>query len=327
MTRRVLVGDLNDVGKSDKFDVIVCDPPFRYARTVGSGVADNHYATMDLADLKKLNVSAIAKPNCALLMWASGPTMQNAIELMGDWGFKYSTVFINWVKTSKRSERTKPDFRNVVRMGLGSWSFPSSEFVLAGTRGQPLKHHRRQRISQLLVAPRRDHSQKPLEVWPLIYSFFNDGVRIVELFARVTADGVSRCDKTHSVWGLEASERAPVMRTADRAPRGGADKKRKLCRLQDDPCDDGPECIRCGVRKTAQSFHKNTRRACGHVATCKDCCRSQYLQQKAANEHRAQNSETRTCSKCNVTKPFDAFFPAKTKCKRCFIDSRPHNTL
>ena len=187
-------------GMGSEYDVLVADPCFRYARAGGVGSADRHYATMSLADLKDLPVQKLASANSVLLLWAAGPKLDDAIELMRAWGFHYTTVFCVWVKTNKHSESS--DLADAQPIGLGSWTLPCTEMLLAGTIGQPLKMHKQKRVDQLLVAPRRGHSEKPPEMWPLIADFFKPTARVIELFARAPL-----AHTTHDAWGLEVEER------------------------------------------------------------------------------------------------------------------------
>ena len=227
--------DLN--GITNQYDVIVADPCFRYARQNGVGSADRHYETLSLDKLKALPVKTIASANCALLLWAAGPKLSDAIELMTAWGFKYSTIFVTWIKTNKHSE--SQSLADATSIGLGSWTYPSCELLLCGKRGRPLIH-KNKRVNQLLVAPRREHSEKPVEVWPVIDSFFKPGVRVIELFARVSPHGYAHA---HDVWGLEAAERVEA------AP----------------PADVGEACCRaCGKVKQGSTFYPGQR-------TCKLC--------------------------------------------------------
>ena len=201
-------------GVDCQYDVIIADPPFRYARQHGIGSADRHYETMSIDDLSKLPVQQIASDNCALLIWVAGPKLCDALALIQTWGFQYSTVFTNWIKTAKYSEGNH--IEDATSMRLGSWTYPSCELLLVGTRGTPVVHTQT-RIDQLLIAPRRAHSEKPVELWEVLGRFFPSSARGIELFARVSKNG-SEYSHNWDVWGLEAERRIDaVLPTA--APR------------------------------------------------------------------------------------------------------------
>jgi len=294
---------LAQLGKTKTYDVIVCDPPFKYKRTAGVGVADNHYSTMDVAQLAALQVQCISAEDSIILMWASGPTLSKALELMRAWGFRYSTVFTNWIKTGKNSEGTT-DASKAAPIGLGSWSYPSCELLLAGTRGSPLKKLRRNRVDQVLMAPRRTHSEKPGEVWDRINQFFISDARIIELFARIPATGEPHPHE-HDVWGAESAQRAPAQGPVQGpAPplEGGASAR----------------CTTCGLGKRLRDFHKNSSRPSGHCGTCKECTRATYLKRTTAIKKRAGNNEHKTCTECGVSKLLDTFFTFQKICKLCY---------
>ena len=170
------------------FDVIMADPPFHYNRSVGQGVAKNHYETMRDEDLKKLPVSRKLKENALLFLWCSGPTMASAIDLCSHWGFVYKTMAFVWVKTNKAGQPQS--------MGLGSYTKPGTEFVLLATRGRgkPLIS---ERLDQVFVGKRGAHSEKPTEIRSLVdrLTGHSQNVKKLELFSRRKADA------SWSVWG------------------------------------------------------------------------------------------------------------------------------
>ena len=96
-----------------------------------SGLANQHYSTMFLKELKQLSVQEIAAKDCILFLWTTGSQMKNSIELMSEWGFQYKTMFMTWIKTTKgeiKSDR------------LGFYTRQSCEYVLMGSCGNVLKY-------------------------------------------------------------------------------------------------------------------------------------------------------------------------------------------
>ena len=119
-------------------------------------------------------------------MWATYPKMQEALDLIEAWGFKYKSIAFQWIKQNRSG--------NGYFFGLGRWTRGNTEPCLIAIKGKP------KRISacvgQLVFSPLRRHSQKPAEVRDKIVELMGDLPRI-ELFAREAAPG-------WDVWGNEA---------------------------------------------------------------------------------------------------------------------------
>lgn len=157
-----------------KYDIILADPPWPYDAprmvlekgTKTEGV-DDRYPTMKFEDLLSLDIKSLASKNCLLYLWATGPKMVEAIELMKAWGFKYSTVAYVWDK-----KHSLP----------GYYSCSQTEIVLVGKRGKcPPRKSTKEK--QLISEKRRKHSQKPEEVQDSIDRVWNAKDKL-ELFAR-----------------------------------------------------------------------------------------------------------------------------------------------
>src|SRR5262249_41491454 len=87
--------------------------------------------------------------------------------------FTYKSDLITWAKITGEGE---PAF------GLGYYTRKSTEQLLCATRGRglrPVDHG----VQQCIRAPRREHSQKPDEVYLALERLFGP-VRRLELFAR-----------------------------------------------------------------------------------------------------------------------------------------------
>lgn len=175
-----------------KFDLILADPPWKYGAWPKRGNADNHYPTMPGEDIAAMPVHELADPNgCVLLMWVTGPKMEEALGVMKSWGFKYNGVFCNWVKTTIDGQK--------LAISCGHYTRSGSEFVLMGVRGAKTSHLRaggRKDVRQVLMAPRTRHSAKPREVHRMARDIFPGAKRRLELFARRKAPG-------WRVWGNE----------------------------------------------------------------------------------------------------------------------------
>lgn len=173
-----------------KYAVIYADPPWKYNsranhKTRFRGGACGHYKLMSFSEIKLLPIPDIAEDNCALFMWCTFPYLLRQITLFGYWGFRYRTVGFTWIKTNPKNG--KPFF------GVGYYSKSNAEVCLLGMKGQlkPVSN----KVSSVVISPRREHSRKPDEVRSRIVELFGDLPRI-ELFAREKNDG-------WDVWGNE----------------------------------------------------------------------------------------------------------------------------
>ena len=172
------------------FSILLVDPPFRYVKEKGRGVAENHYRTTSDEYLASLPVGSLATRDALLFVWCSGATLDHAIALCSAWGFAYKTVAFVWIKTNRSGAPQS--------IALGSYTRPGSEFVLLATRGRGSRFVS-ERVDQVFHARRLAHSAKPPRVAEAIDRLVRGGdVKKIELFARgKPRDG-------WSAWGDEA---------------------------------------------------------------------------------------------------------------------------
>lgn len=167
---------------NNKYKIIYADPPWNYKdKRKGkriSGGAESHYPTMKINDLKRLPINEISEDNCMLFMWVTFPNLQEGLELIKSWGFKYKTLGFSWIKTNKNN--SKPFF------GIGYYTKSNCEICLIGVKGKPIKISNS--VSSVLIEPREEHSKKPDCVRNKIIELCGDTSRI-ELFARQYVDG------------------------------------------------------------------------------------------------------------------------------------------
>ncbi len=173
-----------DIFNTDKqYDIIYADPPWRFnvwSRETGlERSADKHYQTMQKKDIEDLPVSRIGKKNSVLLMWATFPCLEQALELIKKWGYTYKTCAFTWIKKNKRSNT---DF-----VGMGYYTRANAEICLLASRGKPLKRESRS-VRQVIQSVIEEHSKKPAEVRDRIAQLFGGGCEKIELFARQYAD-------------------------------------------------------------------------------------------------------------------------------------------
>lgn len=121
-----------DIFSTDKkYSIIYADPPWSYKAwdKGGNGCALNHYGTMTKQDIFNLPVEALAADDAVLFLWVTFPCLEQGLETMERWGFKYKTLAFNWVKKNKSG--------NGWFWGLGFWTRSNSEICLLATKGSP----------------------------------------------------------------------------------------------------------------------------------------------------------------------------------------------
>lgn len=151
----------------------MADPPWNFKTWSKRGrgrSADAYYDILSLEDIKAFQLPPIAD-DTVLFLWATDPMLDQALEVMSAWGFKYKTVGFYWAKTKDGM---------LFPMGTGHWTRANPEMCLLGTRGHPKR--KSAGVRKLIFAPRRAHSQKPDEIYHQIERLV-DGP-YCELFAR-----------------------------------------------------------------------------------------------------------------------------------------------
>lgn len=150
-----------------RYGAILADPPWHFATYSDKGRGRSpKYRTEAAASLACIRVAdECAAADCALFMWAVDAHLEEAISLMGQWGFQYKTVAFVWVKP---------------QIGLGYWTRKEAELCLLGTRGKPAR--RDKGVRQVIMAPRREHSRKPDEIYGRIEALVSGPY--LEMFAR-----------------------------------------------------------------------------------------------------------------------------------------------
>lgn len=169
------------------YHVVLADPPWNYETYSEKGQgksASQHYSVMSLDVLKELPVYLLAADDAVLVMWTTQSHLPQAFELMAAWGFAYSTAGA-WAKQSSTGRSWA--------FGTGYTFRSAAEFFIVGTMGQPkcAVHD----VRNLIVAPVREHSRKPDEMYVALERMFPK-VRKCELFSRGSRRGWEH-------WGLE----------------------------------------------------------------------------------------------------------------------------
>ncbi len=163
-----------------KYRTILADPPWKFKTYSDEGrdkSAEAHYATMTLDEIKRLPVSHLAHPDGALLiMWATAPMVPQALEVVEAWGFEYCTMGA-WAKQSSTGRKWA--------FGTGYRLRSAMEPFIVATLGKPATLSLSQR--NLIVAPVREHSRKPDEMYDLAEAI--GAVPRCELFSRTDREG------------------------------------------------------------------------------------------------------------------------------------------
>lgn len=153
------------------FEVILADPPWRYQFSeTQSREIENHYPTMDLEDIKNLDVPSA--DSSVLFLWATAPKLEEAFEVLNSWGFTYKTCAI-WDKE---------------KIGMGYWFRGQHELLLVGTKGSFPAPEPSARFSSVIKKPRSTHSAKPEVIYEMLEAMFPSRAYL-ELFCRAPRDG------------------------------------------------------------------------------------------------------------------------------------------
>ena len=163
------------------YDVIYADPPWGYAvgSTTLSRVAENHYPTMALDDIKALEVPSA--DDAVLFLWVPVLQAEKGFEVVNAWGFVYQSQ-LAWDQQ---------------RLGEGKWMRIQHEMLYFATKGKIDPPDPDHRMVSILREHRGTGSNKPDMVYDQIKRMF-PGRRYLDLFPRGDVpDG-------WTAWGLEA---------------------------------------------------------------------------------------------------------------------------
>ena len=164
-----------------KYPLILADPPWSYEHcSTDNREIENHYPTMPLNEICDLPVTDKAMDDCILFLWATSPKLEESLQVINAWGFKYTTNFV-WVKD---------------KIGMGYYGRQQHELLLIAKRGAIPVPSPENRPSSVVHANRLDHSQKPECFYEIIEKMYPTLPKI-ELFARNGREGWDR-------WGNQA---------------------------------------------------------------------------------------------------------------------------
>lgn len=194
---------MTSVPPRNRYRVIYADPPWTfgtYSRKGKGRSPEAHYDCMTLEDIKALPVAEWAADDCVLLLWATDPLLEKAFDVIRAWGFTYKTVGFYWAKLQKGTGVLLIDQRSFFT-GMGFWTRANPEQCLLATRGHPKR--RASDVRKLVVAPRREHSRKPAEVYDRIEALVEGPY--LEMFARSARAGWDAWGEETGVLDIGAS--------------------------------------------------------------------------------------------------------------------------
>lgn len=170
------------------FGLIMADPPWSYEMRSERGYGrapEAHYRTMDLAAIKALPVEMLAAEDCLLWLWALGPQLPQALEVISAWGFTFKTSG-HWAKVGASGKQ---------HFGTGYILRNAGEPFILATRGAPKTSRS---VRSVVIAPVREHSRKPDEAFVSAERLMPESRRL-ELFSRQRRAGWSS-------WGDEVGK-------------------------------------------------------------------------------------------------------------------------
>lgn len=196
-----------------QFDIVFADPPWFYndrrlSRNDGGHPrfgfgAVNHYSVMETEQIANLSIRDVLSDRCHLYLWVTCPLLPDGIQVMEAWGAQWTTVAFVWVKTNSgvwnkakehlwQADLFETDTDALVQtllerlafFGPGFYTGSNVELVLLGTKGQPFRHAKGHKASQLIFAPLDEHSRKPEAAQDRTEWMYPQCTRRLELFGR-----------------------------------------------------------------------------------------------------------------------------------------------
>jgi len=191
--------------KAGAYVTLMADPPWKEA---GGGQirrgANRHYPLMHTRDICALPVRGWMAPNAHCYLWVTNNFIEDGLEVMKAWGFRYITT-ITWFKSKDSNDELESESAcdaadRDLQMGIGQYFRGATEHCLFGVRGMvPYRTKPDGKRAQGLTgfhAPRTEHSVKP-EKFRRTVEIVSPGPYL-EMFARQPVDG-------WDVWGNEAT--------------------------------------------------------------------------------------------------------------------------
>lgn len=161
------------------YDIIMADPAWSFKTWSDRGKIkkspEGHYRTMSIEEIKAMRVGDLAAKNCLLWLWATHPMIDQQIDVLRAWGFRFVTSGV-WVKRTKHGK---------LGFGTGYRLRSASEPFLIGINGNP---ETAPTVRTVIEGPLRRHSEKPDEAYQACEQLL-PGARRADLFSRTTRPG------------------------------------------------------------------------------------------------------------------------------------------
>jgi N6-adenosine-specific RNA methylase IME4 len=182
---------------------ILLDPPIGFeaysVKGEGPRSPQGHYHCSPIDELKALPLAGIAARDCFMFLWVPKRSTPLVEPLMNAWGWKFSGSAFTWAKLNADSARLRKLFKGqdavdcithpkFWAMITGYGTRQNTECCWLGRRGDPKRLSKG--VRELIVAPRREHSRKPDEVYERIEALCAGPY--VEIFARQCWPGWTR---------------------------------------------------------------------------------------------------------------------------------------
>lgn len=160
------------------YDLIMIDPPWRFQTYSALGEEKSpqaQYDTMTMEDIACLPVADLAADNCLLWLWATGAMLDQHIDVLKGWGFRFVTSGV-WIKTTRNGK---------IAFGTGYVLRNAHEPFLIGAVGEPKT---RRDVRSVVTGLAREHSRKPDEAYRAAESLMPNARR-ADVFSRDTRAG------------------------------------------------------------------------------------------------------------------------------------------
>lgn len=186
-----------------KFKCIVADPPYSFSDKLKMSdvkrSADSNYETLKLSDIKSLKINELAEDDAFLALWVPSAMLEDGLEILKLWGFKYKQNCI-WVKTKSEplANLLKAirrgdikyytniikafDLNETLNFKMGHFFRQTHEICLIGTRGKVSKDLLNRSQRSVHLYPAMKHSKKPEQLQDMLDIMFKGNK--LELFAR-----------------------------------------------------------------------------------------------------------------------------------------------
>jgi N6-adenosine-specific RNA methylase IME4 len=148
------------------FRMLLADNPWLYKLRSKKGEqksAQAKYKCLPIHVIQSMgkSVALLAATDSIIGMWGTSPMLLQQVDTLHRWGFRYAGLW-PWFKGSPNSEGDDPeDIEWNPAFGTGYIGRSCSEFMLIGTRGNPVLLDSAKSERAAFFDPVREHSRKP----------------------------------------------------------------------------------------------------------------------------------------------------------------------